>query len=177
MFPNPQCPPASMCAHDAPSASISCHGDTWVCVPITAVVPTVWEPISGIFASTRFGGIIACISVVGTFTVGLHVCTMGCWGFLWGSGGDSLGRTIQSPHEFTPPQSCHRGRRCQNREPEAELQGEGPGQSGFSGQRGTLASRRNSEGGCSELCYIGVGLTSGSSPTVCAVQPLHPGLL
>lgn len=50
--------------------------------------------------------------------------------------------------------SCSRGRRCQNREPEAELQGEGAGKSGLSGQCGTRASRRHNEGMCHSALFL-----------------------
>lgn len=73
LFPDLRCPSISTCALSVPSTSISCHGDTWLCVSIAAVgwewecTGRIWEPILGIFATTAFCGIIACISVVGNF--------------------------------------------------------------------------------------------------------------
>lgn len=59
-----------------------------------------------------------------------------------GLGWEHLAGTAGACPKLSPAPCPCRGRRCQNREPEAELQGEGSGQSGVSGQRGTWRSRQ-----------------------------------
>lgn len=74
-----------------------------------------------------------------------------------GLGREHLGGTAGGFPKLSPAPCPCRGRRCQNREPEAELQGEGPGQSGISGQPGTLAGRRSRQGECRGLAQPGNG--------------------